>query len=70
MTISDGTISTLTVDLPDGDAPVGFVVGGVWAYDNIGRQSRAAIVISWQIERCSLMVGLRRFRGPYYMKAT
>jgi hypothetical protein len=46
MTNSDGTISTLTEDLPGGAALVALVVG-VWAYANTGVRSVVAIVINW-----------------------
>jgi hypothetical protein len=45
-------MSTLTDDLLDGEA----AVVGAWAYDDIGAQSGAAIIITWKMRQQSLTV--------------
>jgi hypothetical protein len=54
-------MSTLTDDLPGGDA-LGVVVVGAWAHANAGIESKIAIVASWQKERDSLIIDLRSAR--------
>jgi hypothetical protein len=48
-------MSTLTDDLLGGDALVA-VVGGAWAHASAGMESKAAIIISRQMERDSLII--------------